>query len=189
MQIIHPRYPITAILYSDGPAFETFLQDATMKMAEAGMRLAGLIQHSRPKAGRAKCDMLLRDLATGDLHPISDDRGPEARGCVLNADRLLRACEAATAGLTRETDILVLCKFGKAEVEGGGFRTLMARALELGAPVLIGLPLVNLAGFREFAGELAHVVDLSVLDSDRLETAQPSSPCGFPSHEASARAA
>lgn len=166
MQIAQSDHPITAILYTAGATFEVFLQDATARMAAAGMNLAGLVQHSRPRADRARCDMLLRDLANGGLHAISDDRGPLARGCRLNVDRLLGACEAAMAGLTGETDMLVLCKFGKTEVEGGGFRTLIVRALELGVPVLIGVPLANLAAFREFAGDLAVVVDISALDSD-----------------------
>ncbi|UDL90762.1 DUF2478 domain-containing protein [Mesorhizobium sp. PAMC28654] len=105
MQIGRPGYPITAIVYSDGPQFEAFLQEFTTAMAEQGLQLAGLIQRSEPKPGRVKCDMYLRDLATGELHGISDDRGPHARGCVLNADRLLRACTTAEVQLSSQTDL------------------------------------------------------------------------------------
>lgn len=168
MQITNRSYPIAAIVYSDGVQFEAFLQEVTAVMADDGMRLAGLIQRSQPKPDRLKCDMHLLDLATGVLHGISDDRGPHARGCVLNADRLLRACSIAEAGLSGQTDLLVLCKFGKAEVEGGGFRALIAKALELSVPVLIGVPLVNLPPFREFSGGFARVIGLSELHSDRL---------------------
>ncbi|MGN8118091.1 DUF2478 domain-containing protein [Labrys sp. KNU-23] len=189
MLFVHPDYAITGIVYSSGSEFEIFLRDIVGQMAQTGLRLAGLIQHSQPKPGRAKCDMFLHDLATGGLHPISDDRGPEARGCVLNPDRLLRACDAAMAGLGGETDILVLCKFGKAEVEGGGFRTLMASALELGVPVLIGVPLVNLAAFRQFAGDLACVVDMSEPEGCRPPVAQSPWPGGGPTDRPLAGAA
>ncbi|TIS32774.1 MAG: DUF2478 domain-containing protein, partial [Mesorhizobium sp.] len=151
MQCIRPDCPITAIVYSDGSEFEAFLLEITAIMAERGMRLAGLVQRSEPKPDRVKCDMHLRDLATGMLHGISDDRGPHARGCVLNTDRLLRACEAAEAELSRQTDLLVLGKFGKTEAEGGGFRALIAKALELSVPVLIGVPVINLVPFREYS--------------------------------------
>jgi hypothetical protein len=171
MQIGPLGYPITAIVYSDGSQFEAFLQEFTTVMAEQGMQLAGLIQRSEPKPGRVKCDMYLRDLATGDLHAISDDRGPQARGCVLNADRLLRACTAAEAELSNQTDLLVLCKFGKTEVEGGGFRTLIAKALELSVPVLVGVPLINLIPFREFSADLAREIDMSQIVSDPLTAA------------------
>ncbi|TGP84094.1 DUF2478 domain-containing protein, partial [bacterium M00.F.Ca.ET.222.01.1.1] len=106
--------------------FEALLQEMTTIMAERGVRLAGLVQLSEKKPDRVKCDMHLRDLASGKLHGISDDRGPHSRGCVLNTDRLLRACEAAGAALSGKTDLLVLCKFGKTEAEGGGFRALIA---------------------------------------------------------------
>jgi hypothetical protein len=167
MQGIRPDRPITAIVYSNGSEFEAFLREVTGIMAERGMRLAGLVQLSEPKPDRVKCDMHLRDLGTGKLHGISDDRGPHARGCVLNTDRLLRACEAASAGLSDRTDLLVLCKFGKIEVEGGGFRTLIAQALELSVPVLIGVPVINLAPFRAFAADLAREIELPHLSSDR----------------------
>ncbi len=167
MQFAHPDRPITAIVYSDGSAFETFLREATGAMAARGLQLAGLVQHSEAKPGRLKCDMHLEDLATGKRYGISDDRGPHARGCVLNPDQLARACQAAEQALSVRTDFLVLSKFGKAEAEGGGFRGLMARALELSVPVLIGVPLVNLTSFRGFADGLAREMELHDLMSDR----------------------
>jgi nucleoside-triphosphatase THEP1 len=164
MQIVAGKHPITAIVYGDGPEFETFLKAATESMAGQGMRLAGLIQESRPRGERRKCDIYLRDLATGEVHGVSDDRGPEARGCMLNTDRLLRAGEAAGRGLSADTDLLVLCKFGKTEATGGGLRNLIATALDLAVPVLIGVPRANLEPFRAFAGETAREVDLAELD-------------------------
>lgn len=171
MHIIDDNHPITAIVYGDGPEFETFLKDATETMAERGMRLAGLIQESRPQGERRKCDIHLRDLATGEVHGVSDDRGPEARGCRLNTDRLLRAGEAAGRSLSAATDLLVLCKFGKTEAGGGGFRGLIAAALDLSVPVLIGVPEANLGSFREFSGELAR--ELALADLDHSADAAP----------------
>lgn len=186
MQAGRLDYPITAIVYSDGPKFEAFLQEFTAARAKQGMRLAGLIQRSEPKPGRLKCDMYLRDLATGELHGISDDRGPQARGCVLNTDRLLRACTAAEAQLSSQTALLVLCKFGKAEVEGGGFRSLIAKALDLSVPVLIGVPLINLTPFREFSADLAREIDLSQILSDPLTATERLRSSNWPIGEAAA---
>jgi len=184
MQIVHPSFPITAIVYSSGSEFESILLDLTTTMAEQGMRLAGLVQRSQPKPDRVKCDMYLQDLATGEHRRISDDRGPHARGCVLNTDRLLRACEAAQTGLSAQTDLLVLCKFGKAEVEGGGFRSLMAKALELSVPVLIGVPFINLSAFREFAAGLAQEIEMSQFSSDQLTAAERLRSSNWPIGEA-----
>jgi len=172
MQIDRLGYPITAIVYSNGSEFEAFLQEFTNAIAEQGIQLAGLIQRSEPRPGRVKCDIYLRDLAQGELHGISDDRGPHARGCVLNTDRLLSACQAAEAGLSSQTDLLVLSKFGKTEVEGGGFRGLIAKALDLSVPVLIGVPSINLRSFREFADSLAREIELAELMSDQSKSVE-----------------
>lgn len=161
-------YPITAVVYSKGSDFERFVREITKTMKDKGMRLAGLIQHSESRPDRAKCDMCLRDLSSDMLYGISEDRGPEARGCVLNTDQLLAACEAAGEGLSAKTELLVLSKFGKTEVEGSGFRSLIARALELSVPVLIGVPEINLAAFRTFSAGLAREVEFSVVTSDPL---------------------
>ena len=90
----------------------------------------------------------------------------------MNTDRLLRACTAAEVQLSSQTDLLVLCKFGKTEVEGGGFRSLIAKALELSVPVLVGVPLINLTPFREFSSDLAREVELSQIVSDPLTAAE-----------------
>lgn len=186
MKTVQPRFPITAIVYPKGSDFEAFLQEVTDVMAARGLRLAGLVQHSQPRPGRAKCDIYLRDLSAGDISAISDDRGPHARGCVLNTDRLLNACEVVEAGLSDGTDLLVLCKFGKTEVEGGGFRSLMTRALELSIPVLIGIPEINLMPFRQFAAGFAREIKLSDFASDRVAAAERLCPASWPSDEAMA---
>lgn len=155
--------PITAIVYSDGPRFEAFLREATTAMAADGLRLAGLVHRNQPRPDRLRCDMYLEDLATGSLHRISDDRGRHARGCILNLERLLRACEVAEAALSEQSDVLVLCKYGKAEMAGGGFRSLIVKAIEISVPVLIGVPSVNLDAFHDFAAGMAHEIELSQL--------------------------
>jgi hypothetical protein len=167
MNIQRTSHPIIAIVYSMGSSFERFLGETTAVLIADGVRLAGLVQHSEPRPGRAKCDMFLRDLSTGQLHGLSEDRGPEARGCVLDVDRLLAACEVARRGLSNESDLLVLSKFGKAETEGGGFRSLISSALDLSVPVLIGVPEINLEAFRTFAAGLAHEIEFSSLGEDR----------------------
>ena len=49
----------------------------------------------------------------------------------------------------------MLNKFGKVEADGGGLVDPIAAAIDLGIPVIIGVPVRNLAAWRTFAGELA----------------------------------
>jgi hypothetical protein len=50
---------------------------------------------------------------------------------------------------------VIINKSGKVEAEGGGTREAIAHAVELGLPVVVGVPQANLASWPEFAGALA----------------------------------
>lgn len=72
---------------------------------------------------------------------------------------LLAAMADVTACIEKSLEsrpgLLVLNKFGKSEAEGEGMRDLIAKALDEGVAVIIGVPERNLAVFRDFAGELS----------------------------------
>lgn len=116
-----------------------------------GFALAGFVQRNQPCPGRARCDMILEELSSGERYGISEDRGQHARGCMLDVDELLRAVASASRGLEAGADLVIVNKFGKTECEGGGFRPLIVEALEREVPVLIAVPFRNLDGWRQFA--------------------------------------
>jgi hypothetical protein len=60
-----------------------------------------------------------------------------------------------TASLAGGADVLIVNKFGKHEAEGRGFRAVIAEALALDIPVIVGVNGLNMPGFEEFAGGLA----------------------------------
>ncbi len=96
--------------------------------------------------------MVLEEIASGECLPISQDRGPHARGCSLDVGQLLAAMQLVRAQLASRPDLLVLNKFGKTEAEGGGFRELIAEAIEEGISVLIAVPWRNIESWRLFTG-------------------------------------
>lgn len=161
MPAINPSAPIVAIVYGDGARVALVLDSIVDHLASAGCRLAGLIQREKVRSGRSRCDMLMQDLTTGETVAISQDRGESARGCRLDVDALLNAAARVRDALATEPDLLVVNKFGKTECEGGGCRSLIAEAVELGVPVLVAVPYANLDGWRNFAGGLAieHMLD------------------------------
>ena len=60
------------------------------------------------------------------------------------------------AGLiANRPDMLILNKFGKMEASGAGLIPLITAAIQAEVPVLIGVPPVNLAAWRAFAGDIA----------------------------------
>ena len=152
--------PIIAIIYSDSEAADEALRSIALRLLDRGCRLAGLVQHNRPRPGRSRCDMVLEELASGDLVPISQDRGPEAKGCALVLDQLLKAMQIVRAALPTRPDLVIVNKFGKTEAEGGGFRTLIAEAMELAIPVLVAVPFRNIDQWHAFAGPCAREIEL-----------------------------
>lgn len=170
---------ITAFVYGDNALADQALRRIIQEAEAAGLRLAGVVQRDTPRAGRTGCDMTLEEISTGAAIEISQDRGAHARGCRLDLGELTRAIQLVSSALRASPDLLVLNKFGKTEVEGGGFRTLIAEAIGQGVPVLIAVPYRNIDPWRAFAGEMAREIHLSgagdVLPADWLRPAKPAS--------------
>jgi hypothetical protein len=151
--------PLTALVYDEGLSIVDVLSNLAEAARDDGKRPCGLIQIDEKVAGREKCDMALLELWSGERIKISDDRGALARGCRLNHGALAHACALLSNALAAGADLMVLNKFGRTEVEGGGLRSVMAEALNANIPVVIGVPRRNLAAWREFAGEYGSEVE------------------------------
>lgn len=162
---------ILALTYTDAEVGARALRRLAARLASAGARCAGFIQRDEPAAdGRSRCDMVIECLSTGERLKISEDRGPLARGCRLDVGVLAEALVSARTEIQKQPDVLVVNKFGKSEAEGGGFRPLIADAIELGIPVLIAVPWRNIESWRHFAGELATEVAADTIGNDGDET-------------------
>lgn len=147
---------ILAITYSDGARATAVLRRLWQALTAKGAACAGIVQRDEPPAeGHGRCDMVLECIASGERLKISDDRGPMARGCRLDVGELVRALEIERQALCAKPDALFVNKFGKTESEGGGFRPLIADAIEQGIPVLLTVPWKNIDSWRLFAGDLA----------------------------------
>lgn len=131
------------------------LAEVAGRLAALGWRLAGVVQDNPEVPGR-RCDMDLILLGSAERIRISQCLGPLARGCRLDPAGLEAAAGRVAAALdSAPPELLIVNKFGKAELAGRGFRPLIARALDLGVPVLVGLNRANLDGFEAFAQGLA----------------------------------
>ena len=144
--------PFGAVLYQDGLQGDRLLASSAEELKSQGFRLGGVVQTNAYRSGQRKCDMFLTDLSSGELIQISQNRGNEARGCRLDSSGLARACALGSAALADGIDLFILNKFGKEEVEGRGFRSIIAEALMAGVPVLVGVSALNVERLLEFAG-------------------------------------
>jgi nucleoside-triphosphatase THEP1 len=175
--------PILAIVYSDGLAADRLISELGYRLRDAGVKVAGIVQHNEFNPSREKCDMDVEELASGELLRVSEDRGKDARGCRLNHSALTQAAALLSQALQNDPEIIVVNKFGKLEAEGKGVRGALAEAVELGIPVLVGVPYRNIEQWRLFAGGLAEECELG---SPRLQewlsirgfAIKDSAPCG-----------
>lgn len=133
---------------------DRLLADVVERLEARGIALAGTVQSNIHRNDRALCDMDLRLLPDGPVLRISVDRGPEARGCRLDAGVLEQSALWVSDTLAR-SELLVVNKFGKQEAEGKGLSGAIADALERGLPVLVGVNGLNLPAFLAFADGMA----------------------------------
>jgi nucleoside-triphosphatase THEP1 len=157
---------LTALVYTDTVAANRTLRDVARRLEAAGLHLAGVLQRDEVRPNRRRCDMVLEDLSGATGINISQDRGSQARGCHLNVSELLRAMQLVAGALATGPDLLIINKFGKTEVEGGGFRDLIVQAVDQGVPVLVAVPCRNLGSWRDFAGDMAREIDLDQLEPE-----------------------
>lgn len=133
---------------------DLLLADVVRRLEAHGVALAGTVQTNIHRDDRPLCDMDLRLLPDGPVVRISIDRGPQARGCRLDAG-VLEQSVLWVSNTLEKAEFLVVNKFGKQEAEGKGLSGAIATALEHGLPVLVGVNGLNLPAFLEFAGDMA----------------------------------
>lgn len=120
-----------------------------------GLRCCGTVQINSERADAGPCDMDVRVLPDGAVLRISQDLGPQARGCRLDPAALETAVAMVASTLSSGADLLIVNKFGKHEAEGRGFRNVIAEAVAMDIPVLVGLNTLNRTAFENFAEGLA----------------------------------
>lgn len=136
------------------------------ELASRGLRCCGTVQINSERADARPCDMDVQVLPDGPVLRISQDLGQSARGCRLDTTALETAVGLVSAQLSSGADALIVNKFGKHEAEGRGLRGVIAEALSMGVPVIVGVNALNLSAFESFADGAAICLppDASVLE-------------------------
>lgn len=145
---------LAAILYEadEGPQSDSLLTGVAHRLKARGVKLAGAVQSNVPMSNRSRCEIVLEDLSTGRTINASEDRGPLASGCRLDAGALEDAVGLSAASLGPETALVIVNKFSKRETEGAGFRPLIEHAVALEVPVLVAVKRTHLEAWTAFVG-------------------------------------
>jgi hypothetical protein len=126
-----------------------------------GLRPCGTVQINTERADAGPCDMDVMVLPQGPVVRISQNLGSASKGCRLDPEALEEAVGLVSASLIRGADCLIVNKFGKHEAEGRGFRPVIAQALELDIPVVVGINALNRQAFLDFVEGVASEVEPS----------------------------
>jgi hypothetical protein len=154
-QMMSNEYPLTAIVYDDGAIVAGIAGPIVDGWTRAGYVVCGLIEQHIARPDRRRCDMIVTEIASGERVSISQDRGALARGCMIDADGLLRACALVRQALQDGAQRAMFNKFGKTEAEGGGLRDTIADAISRDVSTIVFIPRRNLDAWRAFAGDFA----------------------------------
>lgn len=139
--------------------------DLVRELQTRGVKLCGTVQIDIDRNMNEKCDMDVTVLPGGPTIRISQSLGQASRGCRLDPEALEQAVALTEKALDDGADLLIVNKFGKHEADGRGFRNTIARALELGVPVLVGANKLNVDALVEFCGGIAEPIPA---EPDRL---------------------
>lgn len=139
-------------------ATDLLLAALARRLAARGLRLAGTVQVNVDRGPDLPCHMDLTVLPEGRMFRISQALGRDSQGCRLDPGALESAAGLALAQLDAKTDAVLVNKFGKQEAEGRGLRDLIARALELDVPVIVGVADGARTAWQEFTGGLSQTL-------------------------------
>lgn len=136
-------------------AGDALLAAVVAELTARGVALSGVVQSNYVFDPDRHCHMDLTVLGNGPVVRISQDRGRHARGCRLDPEGLALAVGHVEATLdSGGAALLVVNKFGKAELDGEGFRETIGKALLAGIPVLTTVAPGHLPAFLDYAGDL-----------------------------------
>lgn len=142
---------LAAILYPPETDVDALLAGAARAAAAAGARVGGVVQ-TRDAEG---CQgMALVDLDGGGARSIAQNLGPLSISCKLDTSVMADIAADLERQLDAGLDLLVVSRFGKAEIEGGGLRSLFGRAMLAGTPLLTAVRQQNAEAWDAFHGGL-----------------------------------
>ena len=144
-------YAIAAVVYADeGDAAITALWQAVRQLQQDGWRVAGLLNPIDDN-GR-HCNSELASVADGRCFPIFQNLGRNADGCKLDSGALATAGSVIREAIEEGVDLVVINKFGHAEIDNRGLLSEYLTAISSGIPVLTTLHSKYLPDWRSFSG-------------------------------------
>jgi hypothetical protein len=127
--------PIAVIQGAATPVVQALMRQFIASLGPA-VRVAGVVEAPLEGHDDGCSAGELKNLGDGRRFALQQELGASAEACRLDSGAVVSACEAVLRDIERGCDLVVLSKFGKVEAERSGLAPALARAMELGVPVL-----------------------------------------------------
>ncbi len=150
---------LAAVVYESGFKIDDFLNRLADRLRADRVKVAGVLQENTRDVAGVCSAMTLVDLTTRSRFRISQDLGSQAEGCRLDARGIAEIAPLLERTFNQDAELIILNRFGKAEAEGGGLRSVFARAMEAGIPTVTAIRQPYVEAWSHFHGRLA--VDLA----------------------------
>ncbi len=152
---------IAAVSYGPDDDCDALLAAFAHDLMRTGTRVAGLVQINAG-GSCAELDMELEALDTGRRINICQDLGAgSANACRLDPAGLAEAAASLRQAIGRPMDLVIVNKFGRMEVEGGGLIDEIGAVVEAGLPLVIGVPERFSDAWKQYAGDMAETIPCS----------------------------
>jgi nucleoside-triphosphatase THEP1 len=155
-----------AMVYSDGSAACRAISQLGYRLRDAGVIVAGIVPYHATRDGTPRCDMEVEELASRIILQLAEDQSPSASGCRVDPTAMQDAAALISSAFQKCPELLIVNKFGQLEADGGGLAEVITEAIDLGIPVLVGVPERHIKRWREFTSGLA---EEAMIDSPRVQ--------------------
>lgn len=160
------RPSILALVYADGAAACRTISELGYRLRDTGAVVAGIVAYHATREGTPRCDMEIEELSSRIILQLADDQTPQPAGCRVDPAAMQDAAALISAAFQKCPELLIVNKFGQLEADGGGLADVITEAIDLGIPVIVGVPERHVARWREFTGGLA---EEAMIDSPRVQ--------------------
>lgn len=154
-----PLKRIAALQGAGSHELQGTLSAFARELQSQGYRVAGVIEESACD-GVGRCKKLsVKDIASGEIIPISQKLGAGSEACNLDPGGLAVACGRVEEAINRGVDVVVLSKFGKLEASRSGLCDAFRAAILADIPVVTAVSQPVSRDWDCFAGELSEYVE------------------------------
>lgn len=147
-------HPMAALITPGSRDLDALFADLANQLKAEGYAVGGVLQ-SLGCDGGACGQMLMTDIDTGITVNITQNLGKLATACHLDSSLLAGICGSLERQVEAGLDVVLLNRFGKAEIEGHGLRGVLEKAVLAETPVLLSVRPDHAAAWAAFHQGLA----------------------------------